>query len=463
MKRFTKPQRKGGGIQHFWSPATASPINRIIKADGVYIWDEFGNKLFDASSGPVVCNLGHRNPEILSAMRAQAEKVTFAYPSMFRSDANEQLGDVLIDLAGPGYDRAYFVSGGSEAVEIAFKFARQYALATGKPNKNKIIGRMPSYHGSTFGAMSVTGDTWLSAIFGQMYKQMPMIPAPLSYRAKPGVTQEQLADECADSLMLEIERQDPDTVLAFILEPIMGISGGASFATTSYYEKVRKICDHYSVLLIYDEVMSGAGRSGTFLAAHHWPTVQPDLVVMGKGLGAGYFPLGALLAPNKMVDAVVAEGGFTVGHTYKTNPLSCAVGNAVLQEIVRNDLLQQSIRLGEKLRSGLRQLQKLHQCIGDVRGKGLLIAIEIVSCRNSKKPFPYKFDAPSKIAALARNHGLSFYVRRSCESIFGEWLMITPPLTSSSQNIDELVEKLNRTFEDFHSIEVQFKKELCKS
>ncbi len=377
-------------------------------------------------------------------MRAQAEAVTFAYPGLFESDANVALADLVCKLAGPGLDRAFFVSGGSEATEAAIKLARQYALAIGQPARVTVIGREPSYHGATLGALAVTGDHHAEDIFGPLMRSMPKVPAPLSYRVPAGHTVESYAEACARALEDEIVRQGPDTVLAFIMEPVGGLASGAMVAPASYYDAVRAICDRHGVLLIYDEVMSGAGRTGTFLAADHWPAVRPDLVTLAKGLAAGYTPFGAVLAPDRIVDPVVGAGGFLHGHTYFTNPLSCAIAHAVVSEMLDRDLIGNAARMGRRLRAGLDALAARSRIIGDVRGLGLLMAIELVADKATRRMLPPPLVAPARLGALALQEGLALYSRRTSGGKFGDWVMITPPLIIDAAQVDELVGLLGR-------------------
>ena len=432
----------GGGVQHFWIKKGDKQIPRVDRADGIYIWDTDGNRYLDASSGPVVCNLGHGNSYVLDAMKAQAQRVTFCYPSIFESEANTELSNLLCELAGPGLDRAFFVSGGSEAIELSIKFARHYALATDQPQKTNIISRIPSYHGSTLGALAITGEQYVDPMFSKMLKVMPKIPAPSSYRVPEGFTIATYAEYCAQALEDEILRLGPETVLGFVMEPIIGVAGGASFAPDSYYSRIRDICSTYGVLLIFDEVMTGAGRTGKFLAAHHWPEAMPDIVVMAKGFSAGYFPLGAMMVSNEILDPVVKNGGFHMGHTAKTSPLGCAVGLAVMEELVAKDLINNAANVGGYLRAKLRFLMSEIPILGDVRGKGLLNAIELVVDRNSMQKLPDATNILSRVITKAKDLGLLLYARKDAGIGDGDWLMITPPLIITAGQIDELVDLL---------------------
>ena len=443
--------KRGGPVQVFFHPAGSPRRPAIVRGEGVYFWDSNGRRYIDASSGPVVNNLGHANMRVVKAMADQASKVAFAYPRMFESEANIELADLLTNLAGPGLERAFFVSGGSEATETAIKFARQYALTCGEAKRFKIIGREPGYHGATLGALSVTGDDHAEEIWGPMMRPMPKVPAPFTYRTPPNHTPETYARFCADALEEEIVRQGPDTVLAFIMEPVGGLATGALVAPDIYYDLVRQICSRHGVLLIYDEVMSGAGRTGKFLAADHWPSARPDIVTLAKGVAAGYTPFGAVLASREMVDAVAGAGGFMHSFTYFTNPLSCAVGVAVLREVVERGLIDRAAQMGDRLRARLLGLQSELTIIGDVRGKGLLQAIELVSDQKTKQMIPLECMAPYRVQALGLENGIALYCRRTSRGKYGDWVMMSPPLVITEAELDELIDRLRRTllaFED---------------
>ena len=276
----------------------------VDRGEGIYLWDTAGRRYIDASSGPIAANIGHANARVIAASDRQIRSVAYASRVFFENQANIDLADSVARLAGPGLERAFFVSGGSEANESAMKLARQYAITQGQATRWKVLSRNPSYHGSTLGTIAISGDPVSEANFGPMTRLMPKVPAPFTYRLPEGHTPQSYADQCADALESTIEREGPETVLAFILEPVGGLATGALVAPDNYYARVREICSRHGVLLIFDEVMSGAGRTGEFLAAQHWPDARPDIVTLAKGLGAGYTPLGAVLASRAMVDAL---------------------------------------------------------------------------------------------------------------------------------------------------------------
>jgi adenosylmethionine-8-amino-7-oxononanoate aminotransferase len=388
-------------------------------------------------------SIGHGNRRVLAAMQEQAERASFAYPTSFESEANLALSALLTAQAGAGLDRAFFVSSGSEAIEKCIQFARVHALATGQAGRWKIIGRHPSYHGSTLGALAVSGDL-APGVMQPYLREAPRVAAPLSYRIPDGLDAESHARRCVAELEETIVREGAHSVLAFLMEPVIGFSGGAMRAPDFYYAEVRRICDHHGVLLVYDEVISGAGRTGRFLAAHHWPDALPDLVVLAKGLGGGYYPLGAFLAPAAMVAAVATRQGFHYGHTHKGSPLGCAVGLAVLRETLERGLVAQAERTGAYLRQRLAELMRTVPIVGDVRGMGLLNAVEIVAHPATKAMLPRDLDVIGDVKRLALEQGLLIYGRRSHGGRYGDWLMMTPPLIATAADVDVIVESLGR-------------------
>ncbi|MEI9426008.1 aspartate aminotransferase family protein [Mesorhizobium sp. Cs1299R1N1] len=446
-----KSAKRESSAKAFYAGRGVTETLTVSHAKGIFFWDTNGKRYLDGSSGAVAANIGHGNERVRDAMIDQANRISYVVRTAFTSDATDELCRIISELAGPGFDQTFLVSGGSEAVESALKLARQYAYVSGQPKRWKVLARLPGYHGATLGAAAVTGDPDRDAMFGPIMQIMPKVPAPLNYRRPDGFTAESYADHCADALERQILEEGEETVLAFIMEPVGGIATGALVAPDSYYRKVRQICDRYGVLLIYDEVMCGAGRTGTFLAAHHWPDGLPDLVVCAKGLSAGYTPLGAMIAPNRIVDKVVESGGFLHGHTYSGNPLSSAIGVAVLKEMLEHNLMENATRMGELLRQRLSALQGQSRTIGDVRGLGLLNAVEIVQDKATKAVFPASKQASYRISDIARSLGLHLYARRTASGKYGEWFMAAPPLTITEPEIDLFMELTTEAFRIFES------------
>lgn len=420
----------------------------VARARGIYLWDRDGRRYLDGSSGAMVVNLGHSDPEVLDAMRAQMEKATFAYRLHFENAPAEELARRLAGLMPTGLDRVFFVSGGSEAVESALKLARQYMLATGQATRYKVISRFPSYHGSSLGALAVTGTATMSAPFAPMMVEMPKIPAPTVYLDRHWENPQAAGLWYADQLEAEILRQGPSTVMAFIMEPVGGASTGALVAPDSYYPRIREICDRYGILLIYDEVMTGAGRTGRFLGADHWPP-DPDLITLSKGLASGYAPLGALIARDRVVEAVLDAGGFVHGFTYAGNPLCCAAGLAVVNAIEQRALAANARAMGERLRDHLISLKGRFPFIGDVRGLGLLLAFEVVTDPVTMEPLPADLNAHSRLVETAYRRGLIIYSRRTRGGHRGDHFMVCPPLIIDADGVDELASLLEESLAEF--------------
>ena len=420
----------------------------LDQARGVYMWDVDGRRYIDGSSGAMVCNIGHTNPRVLEAMRRQMERATFGYRLHFETEASEALAARTAALLPAGLDRVFFVSGGSEAVESAMKLARQWALATGQPERWKVVTRMPSYHGSTLGALSITGYDPLTEPFAPMMRAMPRVPAPRAYLDGLDPADPATGRHYAQMLRAAIEAEGPETVLGFIVEPVGGASTGALVPPEGYMEAVAEICRDYGILLILDEVMTGAGRTGAFCAAEHWGIV-PDIMVLSKGFAAGYVPLGAMAAQAGIVEAVLDAGGFLHGYTYAGNPLACAAGLAVIDEIERQGLVANAEAMGARLLARLRGLAARYPLIGDVRGKGLLTAIEFVADRESMAPLPPAAAAHAQFVEMAYARGLIVYSRRTRGGHSGDHVLVAPPLIVTEAQLDEIAELLDDTLAEF--------------
>ncbi|MBU2484182.1 MAG: aspartate aminotransferase family protein [Alphaproteobacteria bacterium] len=438
---FVKPES-----HLFYQTRARRPV--LAEAHGVYMWDVDGRRYLDGSSGAMVSNIGHSNPRVLDAMRRQMEKSTFGYRLHFETEASEQLAAKVASLSPEGMEKVFFVSGGSEAVESAIKLARQYAVTVGQGSRWKVISRDPSYHGSTLGALALTGYAPLSDPFLPMMQAMPKIPAPRAYL--DGLAMEDPATGAHYAAMLEarILEEGPDTVLAYIQEPIGGASTGALVPPAGYMQAVREICDRYGVLLIHDEVMSGGGRTGKFMGAEHFG-VEPDIIAISKGFGAGYAPLGAMIATDRLIDPVLDAGGFLHGHTYAGNPQACAAGLAVLEEIETGGLMQNAARIGALLKARLENLMQRFSFIGDVRGEGLLLAFELVSDRETMQPLPKALNAYLELVELAYAEGLIIYSRRTRGGIEGDHFLVCPPMIITEGQVDELIDMLTTALDRF--------------
>ena len=410
----------------------------VDRAEGIYIWGKNGQRYIDGSSGAMVSNIGHSNSNVLTAMKRQMDSATFAYRLHFENSAAEVLASTIADRMPEGLNKVFFVSGGSEAVESCIKFARQWAVAVGQGKRWKVISRFPSYHGSTLGALAMTGYGPLTDAFAPMYKDMPKIPAPTCYLDRDNLSDHERGLKYAEMLRDEIIAQGPETVLGFIMEPVGGASTGALVAPDSYYTRVREICDEFGVLLIMDEVMSGVGRTGKFMATEHW-NIRADLYAVSKGFAAGYAPLGAMIADEDMVDAVLEADGFAHGHTYAGNPLACAAGLAVLSEIDNGDLIANASAMGDVLMAGLSDLMDRYSFIGDVRGKGLLCALEMVADRGTMAPLPKDMNAFQRFVEICYDRNLITYSRRTRGGIDGDHFLICPPMIVTDAQIADIL------------------------
>ncbi|WP_071674009.1 aminotransferase family protein [Nioella nitratireducens] len=420
----------------------------LDQARGVYMWDTEGKRYLDGSSGAMVCNIGHSNDTVLDAMRRQMERSTFGYRLHFETEASETLARKTAAVTPEGLDKVFFVSGGSEAVESAMKLARQYAVATGSGSRWKVISRAPSYHGCTLGALAITSYSPLTRPFEPMMQPMPKVPAPRAYLDGLDPEDEATGHHYADMLEAKILEEGPDSVLAFIVEPVGGASTGALVPPVGYMERVQEICARHGVLLILDEVMTGAGRTGKFLAGDHWG-IRPDIVVMSKGFAAGYMPLGAMVAHERLVEPVLDDGGFQHGFTYAGNPLACAAGVAVLSEIERLNLCHNAEVMGMGLKARLKGLMDRYPIIGDVRGKGLLTAFEFMSDRKTKAPLPKELRAFDRFVQIAYENGLIVYSRRTRDGTEGDHILVCPPMIVTETHLDEITHMLDASLKQF--------------
>ena len=446
----------GGPQDIFYARSSTVPLPVIERAESIFMWDEDGKEYIDGCSGPVVSNIGHGNVRVAQAMADQARTLDYAYSRLSRHRPNMALTARIAELAGPGFERVCLASGGSEAVEISIKFLRQYVVATGAAQRRKIISCQPSYHGGTIAALGMSGDEGLGPFLDGFAVASAKVPAPISYRVPEGHTVESFADECADALEEKIRDLGPENVLAFVFEPIGGVATGCVVPPARYFRRVREICSRHGIYLVFDEVLCGTGRSGRFLAAHHWPDALPDIVVMAKGLGSGYAPLGAVLIPAAMADHLADLTGYNISHTYNANPITCATGVAVLNEYERLNLVAAAAERGASLRCKLEALAADSPVIGDIRGLGLLMAVEMVADKKTKERMPASFLPVEKIRIHALNHGLFIYGRRMASGVHGgDWFIVSPPLTITEAECDELVRRLRDAFMDFqHEWEV---------
>jgi len=415
------------------------------RAEGVYIWDTAGKRYLDGSGGACVVSIGHCVPEILEAIQRQFNRVPFVHSSQFTNPAACELGDLLYQMApDAALTRTYFLSGGSEAVESAVKLMRQYWREAGKPDKYKVISRWSSFHGNTTGALALGGHTARRSHFLPLFQHTPHIEPAYCYRCSFKETPETCDLQCADELERCIKHEGPEAVGAFIAEPVVGATAGAVVPKDGYWQRIRQICDAYDVKLIVDEVMTGIGRCGRNFGIETWGVV-PDFIVMAKGLSAGYTPLGAVMVKEEIHATIQkGSGAFVHGHTYSQNPLSTAIGAAVLRYIQQNALVERSMRMGSYLMQKLANLNAL-DIVGDIRGLGLFAGIELVRDKASRAWFDRGLKVNLQVANQAFELGLITYPGNGgIDGIHGDHILLAPPFTINEAQIDEMVGILHR-------------------
>ncbi len=414
--------------------------------NGVWITDSAGNTYLDASGGAAVSCLGHGHPEVRAAMHAQIDQLAYAHTSFFSTAVAEELADVLVRGAPVGTRHAYFVSGGSEAVEAALKMARQYFVEIGQPQRRHFIARRQSYHGNTLGALAVGGNAWRRAQFAPLLIDVTHVSPCYEYRDRaPGETPEQYGGRLVAELSGAIDRLGGENVIAFVAETVGGATAGVLTPVPGYFAAVRELCDRHGILLILDEVMCGMGRTGT-LHACDAEGVAPDLMTIAKGLGGGYQPIGAVLAQARVADAIAAGSGFLQhGHTYLGHPVACAAALAVQRVIERERLLDRVRQMGERLRAGLQAEFGDHPHVGDIRGRGLFQAIELVADRATKRSFDPALKLHARIRQAAMQAGLCCYpMGGTIDGRTGDHVVLAPPFIVEHNEIDEIVSRLAR-------------------
>lgn len=420
-----------------------------VSGDGVYVIDKKGNRYLDGSSGAGVSCLGHSNEEVVAAMHEQAQKLSFASTVFYTTDVAEQLADELVSRAPDSLHYVSLGNGGSEQVENALKLARQYHMDTGNPDKSIVIGREQSYHGMTLGTLGVSGHIQRRDLYEPMLPNSYKIPPYYEYRHKrEGESVAEYSLRAANYLEAKILELGEDKVAAFICEPVVGATTGAVAANSTYFKRIREICDQYNVLLILDEIFCGMGRLGNLYACE-LDDVVPDILTMAKGLGAGYQPISAMLFSQRIYDGIVDGRGYLMlGHTYMAHPISCAAALAVQKIIHRDGLLDNVRHMGSYLKQGLKQTFGDHAHVGDIRGNGLMLALELVTDKQSKTPFPNTRHLWREIQATAMSHGLMCYPNQgTADGRSGDHVLLAPPYIINQQECDELVNKLKLTLD----------------
>ncbi len=421
-----------------------------VRGEGCHIIDEQGNRYLDASGGAAVSCLGHSHPKVIESIKRQLDAIPFAHTGFFTSDAAERLADRLIAGAPSGIDRVCFVSGGSEAVEAALKLARQYFVEIGEPQRDRFIARRQSYHGNTLGALAVGGNAWRRRIFEPLLIKVEHVTPCYAYREKrPGEDDEAFVDRLIRELADRIEAVGPDRVIAFVAEPVVGATMGAVPALPGYFRRIRELLDRHGILLILDEVMCGMGRTGTLFACEQ-EGVTPDIVTIAKGLGAGYQPIGAMLAQKRIVEAIRAGSGFFQhGHTYMGHPTACAAALAVQEVIEEEGLLSRVREMGERLDLALHARFASHPHVGDIRGRGLFRGLEFVRDRATRQPFDPALRLHARIRKAAMRHRLICYpMGGTIDGRRGDHLLLAPPFIVTDAEISEILDRLEAAIGD---------------
>ncbi len=424
----------------------------VLRGDGCYLIDAQGRRYLDASGGAAVSCLGHSHPRVIAAIREQVERLAFAHTSFFTNEPTEALAQLLIDRAPAGFGRGRvaFVGSGTEAMESAHKLARQYFVEKGEPKRVRFVSRRMSYHGNSLGALAIGGHDGRRAPYKAMLMETTQIAPCFDYRFRGAdETLEAYGKRVADELATAIETLGPETVAAFVAEPVVGATIGSVPPVPGYFRRIREICDRYGVLFIADEVMCGMGRCGDFFAIAR-EGVTPDIVTIAKGLGAGYQPIGAVMARESVIAPIAGGSGMLAhGHTYMSHLVACAGALAVLRAIEDEDLLAQVKRSGAALERALRDAFAAHPHVGDVRGRGLFWSVELVRDRATKAPFDAALGLAAKIKARAQEIGLICYPSSgTADGRNGDHVLVAPPFISGAAELDELIDKLGRAMRD---------------
>ena len=419
----------------------------IVRGSGVHLFDASGRRYLDAVGGAGVVVIGHGVSEIGRALAAAPEAVTYVYGAAFTTPWQEELAARLLRHATPDAAAVYFTSGGSEANETAVKLARQYHLERGKPAKHKVIARHHSFHGMTLATVALSGRPTVRQPFEPYLQHVPRIAAPYCYRCPLGARYPDCGVACAGDLERALREEDPETVAAVIVEPIIGTTLPAVTPVPEYLARLRAICDRHDILLIADEVLSGYGRTGTFLALEHFDT-RADIITMGKAIGSGYAALGAVLATGDVVDSLRRGSGvFQHGFTFSGLPMSCFVGLHVLDYAREHDLFARAIARGAYLHARLRELADRHPVIGDVRGRGLLAGLEFVADRTTRTPLDPARRYAATIVAEAERQGVLLRAGLPGTAGGGDHIQICPPYVVGEEHLDEVVDALDRVLD----------------
>jgi len=433
---------------HSIHPIIGQHYVRLVSGRGVFVTDESGKEYLDAVAGIGVVALGYGRDDLVDALAGQARRLPFAQSMRFENDAAERLAERLAAFAPPGLTWSFFSNGGSEALDSAVKLVRQYWLDRGQPGKWKVIGRRPGFHGNTLMALSVGYHAGRRARYLPYITELPHLRAPWIYRCEHGDALDgPYCDDCSGrALATLIEAEGPETVAAFIAEPLIGAAAPAVTPPPGYYQTIRETCDRYDVLFISDEVMTGIGRTGRNFGIQHWDVV-PDLMLFAKGVSAGYAPLAGVMAHDRVIEVIRAGGGrYENTFTWGGNPMACAVGAATLEAIVREEVVSGVADMEPELFGQLEGLRR-HPIVGDIRGKGLMAGVEFVQ-PGTRDPFPAEAGVTARIDQATREAGLLVY---PCAGIIdgavGDSILMVPPLVISRQEVGLLVDRLDSAIE----------------
>jgi adenosylmethionine-8-amino-7-oxononanoate aminotransferase len=429
-----------------------------VSGRGIRITDESGKEYIDASGGAAVSCLGHGHPDVVHAMHAQIDKLAYAHTRFFSTPVAEELADHLIAHAPAGISHVYLVSGGSEAVEAALKLARQYFVEIGQPQRKHFIARRQSYHGNTLGALAVGGNEWRRRQFAPLLIDVTHVSPCYEYRdRRADETPEAYGARLAAELEDAIVKLGADNVIAFVAETVGGATSGCLPPVPGYFKRIRELCDRHGILLILDEVMCGMGRTGTLHACEQ-DGVVPDLMAIAKGLGGGFQPIGGVLVHERIVDALDRGSGFFHhGHTYLGHPVACAAALAVQKVIQRDGLLDAVKTHGARLSAQLHARFDGNAHVGDIRGRGLFMAIELVADKPSKRPFDPAQRLNARILTKAMARGVVIYpMGGTLDGRLGDHVLLAPPFIATADDIDEIVRRLGDAVDDaLHEIEAK--------
>lgn len=415
----------------------------ITHGIGIRLYDTEGREYLDADSGAIsVVSIGHGVEEVVEAMAAQARKVGYLHNGQFVHAIGEELAGAIAAHTPGTLNRSIIVSGGSEAVETAAKLARQYHMLRGNTQKNVVLARGRSYHGATLLALSLSGVPSRQAPYLPYLHAQPRVAEPYCYRCPLGLEWPGCRVACASDLERAIAELGADHVSAFIAEPVVGAALPGMTPPAGYFEEVRAICDANDVLFIADEVVTGFGRTGRWFGIEHWDAV-PDLMVCAKGIAGGYAPLAAVVMAEHVAEPFVETGTpFVHGLTYEAHPVACAAGLAVIRIIERDGLVENARVQGEHLHGRLRDLAAHEPMIGDVRGLGLLAGIELVADRETRAPYPIEQGLTQRVFDAAQERGVMVYPTPAADGVAGDQVIVSPPLTVTGADVDEIVDRL---------------------